>query len=310
MSSKPAPKISKLPFIVTDLVCLGAALGIVWKSAAPIGGAAMLAIVACVALGAWACVTPFIRDHDLAVRLAESDNLHDTVRQIQQLKEVATAVQTATAQWHILQENSGNATAAMQKMATQLSSDAQNFAKSLQASNDAEKTALRLEVDKRKRAEADWLKILVALLDNTHALYLAGVRSGQANVVNQLGSFQAACRDIVRRVGLVAIEARPGEPFNPATHALADQNQTPQSGAAVAATLATGFSFQGQLVRPVLVALAGGDAAEKAATETPTAEVAAGEEALATMADTESDLFVADAAAASPDKSDELGPVV
>jgi hypothetical protein len=241
---QPAPRINKLPFLATDLVFIAAALGIIYQSQTPIGGTQILAVIACVALGAWACVTPFIRDHDMDVRLAESDNLADTVAQIGQLKVVAAQIQGATAQWQTYQENAGQAAAAMQKMASQLTSDALNFAESLKQANDSEKVALRLEVEKRKRAEADWLKILVGLLDHVHALYLAGVRSGQANVIQQLGGFQAACRDVVRRVGLVAIEAQPGE------------NQAVPEGALIAGTLATGFSFQGQLVRPVLVALA------------------------------------------------------
>jgi hypothetical protein len=114
---------------------------------------------------------------------------------------------------------------------------------------------LRLEVDKRKRGEAEWLKILVALLDHVHALHQAGVRSGQTKVIQQLGSFQAACRDVVRRVGLVPLEAQPGEPFNPASHRLPDESQQVPEGAVIAATLATGFTFQGQLVRQVMVTI-------------------------------------------------------
>lgn len=253
---QPAPRINKLPFLATDLVFMAAALGIIYQSPTPIGGTQILAVIACVALGAWACVTPFIRDHDMDVRLAESDNLADTVAQIGQLKVVAAQIQGATVQWQTYQENAGQAAAAMQKMASQLTSDALNFAESLKQANDSEKVALRLEVEKRKRAEADWLKVLVGLLDHVHALYMAGVRSGQANVIQQLGGFQAACRDVVRRVGLVAIEAQPGEAFNPSAHRLPDEKQVVPEGALIAGTLATGFSFQGQLVRPVLVALA------------------------------------------------------
>lgn len=252
-----APRVNKLPFLLTDLVFIGVALGIIYRSQTPLGGGQIFAVIACVALGAWACVTPFLRDHDVEVRLAESDNLTDTVQQIRQLKDVGLSVQTATARWQIFQENSTETSAAMQRMANQLSNDARNFAETLKQANDIEKTALRLEVDKRKRTESDWLKIMVTLLDHVNALYQAGVRSGQQNVIQQLGSFQAACRDVVRRVGLVAIEAQAGEVFNPDSHRLPDEQQAVPEGALIASMLATGFSFQGQLVRPVLVTLAG-----------------------------------------------------
>ncbi len=261
-----APRINKFPFLVTDLVFIGVALGIIYRSQAPLGGAQIFAVIACVALGAWACVTPFLRDHDVDVRLAESDNLTDTVQQIRQIKDVGLAVQTATARWQIFQENSTETTAAMQRMANQLSNDARNFAESLRQANDIEKTALRLEVDKRKRTESDWLKVMVMLLDHVNALYQAGVRSGQQNVIQQLGGFQAACRDVVRRVGLVAVEVQPGEPFNPAAHRLPEENQSVPEGAVIAGMLAPGITFQGQLVRPVLVALAGQAGAPAATT--------------------------------------------
>ncbi|MBI1178174.1 nucleotide exchange factor GrpE [bacterium] len=255
MSQKPAPRINKIPFLVTDLVCLGAALGIIYWSRTPVGGTQTLAIVACVAVGAWVCVIPFLRDHDADLRFAEADRLADTVNQIGQMKTIASQIQGATAQWQTFQENAEKATTSMREMAGQLTTDAQNFAEAMKQSNDAEKAALRLEVEKRQRGEGEWLKILVGMLDHVHALYQAGVRSGQQNVIQQLTGFQAACRDLGRRVGLVAIEANPGEAFNPGTHRIPGEDQAVADGMTIAGTLATGFSFQGQLIRPVLVSL-------------------------------------------------------
>lgn len=255
MSQPSAPRINKLPFLLTDLVFIGVALGIIYRSQLPIGGAQILAVVVCVALGAWACLTPFLRDHEAAVRRAESDYLADTVRQIQHLKDVGSVVQSASAQWQIFQQNSAETTTAMERMANQLTNDARNFAETLKQANDVEKVALRLEVDKRKRAEGEWLKILVGMLDHVHALQQAAMRSGQENVIRQITSFQTACRDLGRRVGLVAVEAQPGEPFNPTIHRTQDERQTGPDDAVITGMLATGFTFQGQLVRPVLVAV-------------------------------------------------------
>ena len=189
------------------------------------------------------------------MRRAESDYLADTVRQIQHLKEVGSVVQSASAQWQIFQQNSAETSAAMERMANQLTNDARNFAETLQQANDIEKTALRLEVDKRKRAEGEWLKILVGMLDHVQALHQAAVRSGQENVIRQITSFQTACRDLGRRVGLMAVEVQPGDAFNPTVHQLPEENQPAAEGAVIAGMLATGFTFQGQLVRPVLVAV-------------------------------------------------------
>ena len=117
---------------------------------------------------------------------------------------------------------------------------------------------MRLDVEKLRRAENEWLQILVRILDHVFALYQAALRSGQGNLTEQIGQFQNTCRDIARRVGLVPFVAIPGELYDSKVHQLADASLVAGVEARVAETLATGYSFQGQLVRPVLVALQAG----------------------------------------------------
>ena len=84
--SPHAPKINKLPFLITDLVFLGAAFAIIVKSPQPIGTTQVFAAIICVALGAWAGITPFLRDHEVQIRIAEADHLKTTVAEIKNLK--------------------------------------------------------------------------------------------------------------------------------------------------------------------------------------------------------------------------------
>jgi molecular chaperone GrpE (heat shock protein) len=74
-------------------------------------------------------------------------------------------------------------------------------------------------------------------------------------VREQLSSFQNACREIVRRVGLVPYEAKVHDPFDEKTHQLLDAHAQPPSGARIAETIATGYTFQGQFLRPAIVKL-------------------------------------------------------
>src|SRR5207253_2985991 len=129
------------------------------------------------------------------------------------------------------------------------------FADFMQKTNDAEKGHLRLEVDKLRRGEGEWLQSVVRILDHVYAIHQAGVRSGQPALKEQLGQFQTACRETVRRMGLIAFEAKPDEPFNEKTHQLLDPEAKPPPHARVAETIATGYTFQGQFVRPALVRL-------------------------------------------------------
>jgi molecular chaperone GrpE (heat shock protein) len=93
------------------------------------------------------------------------------------------------------------------------------------------------------------------MLDHVYALAQAGIRSGQPALLEQLSHFQDACRDVARRVGLVPFAPAAGEPFNPEAHQLAEGQPQPPAGARVSETIATGYTYQGQLVRAALVNL-------------------------------------------------------
>ena len=121
--------------------------------------------------------------------------------------------------------------------------------------NDSEKAALRLEVEKLRRAEGEWLQVLARIFDHIFALHNAAAQSGQPEVAEQIAQFQNACRDAARRVGLVPIEAQPGDPFNGDKHKAVNAGENLPDEPTVAETVATGYTFQGRLLRPVIVRL-------------------------------------------------------
>ncbi len=266
MSASTAPTLVKWPFLLGDLLFIGLAALIVQMSVHPLALGQIAACVVCLGAGAWLAVLPFLKEHDAALRLAESASLNDTVAQIQNLESVASQVGSATSQWQIAQEANTKTVEAAQEIATRMTTEAKGFADFMQKTNDAEKGHLRLEVEKLRRAEGEWLQILVRLLDHIFALYQAGTRSGQPALTEQLGQFQNACRDAARRVGLVPFAAAPGEPFDVDRHQLPEGQPPPTDVAFIADTLATGYTFQGQPLRRALVLLA---AVEEPATTTP-----------------------------------------
>lgn len=243
------------PFFVGDLLLLGAA-GLIWQQAnRPMTTYEVAGFAACVALGAVLGVWPFVLRQRAELKLAETAELTDTLGQIQTLEDAAHRIAAATGQWQNVQEYATRAVTAAREIAERMTAEQKEFRAFLEQASHTEREHLRLEVNKLRRAEGDWLQVLVRVMDHVYVLYAAGVRSGQANLIEQLGQFQHACRDAARRVGLVPIAVPPGTTFDPELHQLPDPNAAVPDEAVVADTLATGFTFQGQLLRRVLVVL-------------------------------------------------------
>jgi len=255
MQNLSEPKLSKWPFVLGDLLLLGAACFIVLSGKTPISSVRAGLLVLCVGAGAVMTILPFILEFRLIGRLAEGKALTTAVAQLENLEKVGTQISAATARWQSAQAEADKVAAAAKTIADRMNAEVQAFTEFMQRINDSEKTTLKLEVEKLHRAENDWLQVLVRTLDHVYALQVGASRSGQPKLIEQLGHFQSACREAARRVGLTPFAATPTEPFDTERHQVLEQNGTPPAGAAVAETIATGYTFQGRLLRPALVRL-------------------------------------------------------
>ena len=249
------PRLVKWPFFLGDAVLVGLAYLIYAHHKAPMTPWEMAFFTASGGLGAVLGVLPFLLEYRALVNLSSTQTLAEAVAQIQKLDLVAGQISAATAQWQMVQEQSTKTAGAAREIAERMAAEANAFGEFLQKANDGEKATLRLEVEKLRRAEGDWLQIIVRMLDHTYALHQAAKRSGQPGLIEQLGNFQNACRDVARRVGLVPFTPAPTDIFNPQCHQLADPQIQPPANAQVGETVATGYTYQGQLLRPALVAL-------------------------------------------------------
>jgi molecular chaperone GrpE (heat shock protein) len=253
MNEPSAPRLSKLPFVIGDLLLLATA-GYVAIYGAFLGQWQYVAIVSAVAFGAWLMAWPFVLEFRAATKLAETSAVEGITSKIKDLDKVAASIARASTEWQQLQQSATQTVTAAEHIAQQMTTEARNFGEVLSRMNEVEKNHLRLEVEKLRRAEGDWLGIIVRILDHVHALHQAGLRSGQRNVIEQLTRFQHACADTARRVGLIAITAEPGTPFDTKTHQLPDGAKA-SDGALVGDILAPGYSFQGQIIRLPVVSL-------------------------------------------------------
>jgi molecular chaperone GrpE (heat shock protein) len=213
-------------------------------------------------LGCW----PFILDYRATAKLIEVNAVTTVTEQLQDLKTYSAQISAATGQWALVQETTkGSAektAAAAREIAERMALEIREFNEFQIKLNDTEKGALRLEVEKLRRGEGEWLQVVTRILDHIFALHNAAVRSGQPELAGQIGQFQNACRDAARRVGLTPFHAAPDEKFDAQRHR-AHGVENPPARAVVAETLAPGLTFQGRLVRPALVRLQTADDPEK-----------------------------------------------
>src|SRR5579871_6335954 len=256
MKDSIAPSLAKSPFFVANAVLLTLALFTVRQFRHPIGAAEVFACLACVTLGAFFSIWPYILEYRLAAKLVESKaltSLSSVISQVQNIEQVAARVDGATAKWTTVQESADKTARSANDIAKKMADEVKAFNEFLVKTNDGEKATLRLEVDKLRRVENDWVQVLVRILDHVHAINRAAAQSGLPNVVEQLGRFQNACHDAARRVGLVPFAAAPDEKFDAQRHQVVSGQPKPAEGALVDETMANGYTFQGRLLRPAMV---------------------------------------------------------
>ncbi len=263
MHEAPEWKIPKWPFLAANAVLIAAAAVVIYSAAHPITDLQIGLATGCVALGALLGCLPFILDYRATKKLIEVNAVTTVAEQLHDLKKYSAQIAAATDQWARVQEttrgNTDKTVAAAAEIAERMSTEIQEFNEFQVKLNDTEKGALRLEVEKLRRTEGEWLQVVARILDHIFALHTAAVRSGQPELAEQIGSFQNACRDAARRVGVTPFSAAPEEKFD-AQKFRAHGVENPAADAVIAETLAPGMSFQGRVLRPALVRLHGGNA--------------------------------------------------
>jgi molecular chaperone GrpE (heat shock protein) len=259
MRAESIPKLSKWPFFIAAALLLGLAAFIcVWKKDG-ISPAELSLAVGAVLAGMVLWVVPFLLEYRALSNLAEATLLGEVTERLRGIEQLASQINVATGTWQGVQDQADKTAAGARNIAERMAAEARGFREFIQRSNDQEKATLRLEVEKLRRAEAEWVQVLVRMMDHVYALHQGALRSGQANVMEQVGNFQNACRDAARRVGLTPIVANRAEPYDGQRHQLADEKARATGAARIAETLAAGYTFQGKVLRPALVRLENGN---------------------------------------------------
>jgi len=261
MRDPTAPKLSKWPFYLGDALLLAMACFITWQCRFALGHWELSFVVLCVVGGALLGIAPFLLEYDALVKASQAHAVATAASQLKDLEAITAQINHATGRWQDAQDAADQTARTAKEIAERMTAEVKAFAEFMQRANDSERANLRLEVEKLRRAENDWLQVLVRVFDHVYALHLGAVRSGQPSLIEQLGNFQNACRDAARRIGLTPFAAAESEPFDAKRHQLVGDGAQPPPDAIVAETVATGYTFQGRLLRPAIVRLREGAAA-------------------------------------------------
>ena len=247
--------VPKWPFLTGDFALLAAAYLIFKFTAHPLGHWEVVTITGCVVAGAILGALPFILDYRAIVKVIEAGALGAISEKIQNLEKLAGQISAATNEWLNVQTQAEKISNGANEIADKMAAEVRQFSEFMQKMNDSEKAALRLEIEKLRRGEGEWLQVLVRILDHVFLLHAAAARSGQPKLIGQISQFQSACHDAARRIGLVPFTADPEEPFNAERHQAVGGEEKPPADGVVAETIGAGFTFQGRLLRPALVRL-------------------------------------------------------
>lgn len=250
-------KVPKWPFFLANAVLLGLAYFFMLRAPHSIQHWQLAA--ACVALGAGFSLIPFYLDYRAMGKALEVNALGTVAEKIQSLEKLSAQIGAATNHWAIIQETvqteAGKTAAIAKDIADNMTEEVRRFSEFMQKMNDSEKATLRLELDKLRRSDGEWLQLLVRILDHVFALHTGAVRTGDARFIEPITNFQNACRETVRRLGLMPFDAGLDEPFDAERHQLASGQDKIPSDAIISETIAAGYTFQGKLLRPALVRL-------------------------------------------------------
>ena len=162
-------------------------------------------------------------------------------------------ISTATDQLQTAQSQADKTANLAGEITERMATEVREFTAFMQKANDGEKSTLRLEVEKLRRAEQEWLGVAV-YAGSYFVLNKAADGLGQENP-STTGAFpEHLSRDAARRVGLVAVTARRVRRSR-RNGINCPEGAVAAAGAVIEEVMASGYSFQGKLLRPVLVKL-------------------------------------------------------
>lgn len=251
----PLPvSVPKWPFLMADIIFIGLGYWISTLIQGEPQSWQIISILVCAVLGAGFAVAPFYFEYRAEAKAVEIAQLTTVAKEIGKMEAVAQQIADASENWASVQSTSEQTAKLAEEIASGMAATVKDHDEFMANANTEELNTLKLEVNKLRRVEADWANTLMGVLDLVYRLEQSAQASGKEQFIQTMSQFQGQCREVARRVGLIAFEAEKGAAFNPDELALPEGEQAGDN-ASVTQTRLPGFRLQGKLVRKPLVAV-------------------------------------------------------
>ena len=251
----PPVSVPKWPFLFADIIFIGLGYWISTLIHSPAQPWQVISILVCALFGASFAIAPFYFEYKIEAKAIEIAQLTTVAKEVCKMKAVAKQISEATENWDAVQEASVQTAKLAGEIAEGIQASVKEHDGFMAKASTDELNTLKLEVEKFRRMESDWAKTLVSVLDLVYRLERSAAASGKEQFIKTTGGFQNQCRDVARRVGLLAFEAEQGAVFDPELHAVPDGEKAPGDDAKIAETRLPGFRLQGRIIRKPLVAV-------------------------------------------------------
>ncbi len=259
MNPEAAPKLNPWPFIAGDLALLGVGALIAFQTPPPLTGAPLLAVVACVALGAVCVIVPFLLNYSRRQELFLLERQNEIAALAQSTATSAEQLSIASASLHGIADTSARTLRQAEALPHKLQEKINEFKSQLNEVAVTDNEALAQEVNTLRTGETERLESAVtairkiaselAALDASNRKHIAEFKStldtfaqsvqrasddgsaaigaAQAKAVAAIErAVQQAVRDIEGKLGTGA--ARAHQPPNPPTPAPSSGRRAPE----------------------------------------------------------------------------------
>lgn len=223
--SLEVPKLSKLPFIIADIVLLGVAALIAWQAPHAYSGAPLIGIVACVALGAVALAIPFVADYGRRTDALLSERQEQIAALAQTTAQSAEQVSIAAASLSGIADSSQRSAKTIESLPQRLQekiaefkaqlneisvNNSEDLAQEVQSLRAAESDRLVTAVDQLARIAADIAKLegLLKIQLEAARTHLSDVARSEASLKTQAAATVTSVAELNRAFDQAAVRAR------------------------------------------------------------------------------------------------------